>query len=243
MIILPYFDIKGPEGETFRVEIKTDRLTVGRMEQWNDISLSPDPQQLISRKAHCSIEYNQGWWLVDNGSVNRSFLRRQSTEALEVVQGRSSLRDGDVVCILGQLLEDGDQRYWELTFHDPAITKPAGSANAPTREALLEYDWAQARLHRIEHGYRKELGPLRPQEHKFLRYMAQRNRANDGEPVLCTFEELIEAVWGEENIVPEADLVHLVWQLRRKIERDPKQPQFLEIVRGLGYRLQLRPVE
>ena len=29
MILLPYFDIKGPAGESFQAEIKTDRLTIG----------------------------------------------------------------------------------------------------------------------------------------------------------------------------------------------------------------------
>lgn len=243
MAEVPYFDIKGPSGENFRAEIKTDRLTIGRLEHWNDVSLSPDPQQLISRKAHCTIEYKQGWWLVDNGSVNRSFLRREHNGPLEVVQGRIPLHDSEIVCILGQLLDDGNQKYWELTFHDPAVTKPAGPADSPTNNAFLEYDWAQARLYRIEHGYRQELGPLRPQEHKLIRYMAQRNRTNNGEPVLCTSEELICAVWNDENAAPEADLIHLVWQLRRKVELDYRKPQFIELVRGLGYRLQLRPLE
>lgn len=181
---------------------------------------------------------------MDNGSVNRSFLRHEPDGPLEVVQGRMPLRDGEVVCILGQLLEEGGQRYWELTFHDPAVTKPAGAAEAPVSTAHLEYDWSQARLYRIEHGHRQELGPLRPQEHKLIRYMAQRNRANDGEPVVCTIEELIEAVWnGGESSAPVADLTHLVWELRRKMELDYRKPQFLEIVRGLGYRLQLRPLE
>jgi DNA-binding winged helix-turn-helix (wHTH) protein len=239
---LPYFEITGPEGENFRIEIKTERATIGRLEEWNDVSLSPDPQQLISRKAHASIEYQQGWWLIDNGSVNRTFIRHERNQPLEVVQGRIPLHDGETVCILGQLLDDGGQRYWELVFHDPAITRPAGPLDVPASTAYLEYDWSLAKLYRIEHGHRQELGPLRPQEHKLVRYMAQRNRSNDGEPVLCTFEELLTAVW-DENATSDTDLTHLVWQLRKKIERDYHKPQFLEIVRGLGYRLWLRPLE
>src|SRR5690348_9274323 len=111
MTAFPYFDIKSPEKDkSFRVEITTDRITIGRLEQWNDVSLSPDPQQLVSRKAHATVEYNQGWWLVDNGSVNRSFLRRKQDEPMKVVQGRIALHDGEVICILGQLLEDGSQQ-------------------------------------------------------------------------------------------------------------------------------------
>lgn len=61
MTVFPYFDIAGPQGEHFRVEVQTDRLTIGRLAEWNDVSLSPDPQQLVSRKAHATIEYTQGW--------------------------------------------------------------------------------------------------------------------------------------------------------------------------------------
>lgn len=243
MTVYPYFDIRGLSGDNFQFEVKAEYVTIGRFEQWNDIALNPDPQQLISRKAHCTVEYKNGWWVVDNGSVNRTFLRRMPNEPIEAVQGRAQIHEGEVICILGQLLEEGGQVFWELTFHDPAVTNPAGRRNVFPLDAFLEYDWTQARLYRIEHGYRQELQRLRPQEHKLVRYMAQRNRANDGEPVLCTFEELITAVWGDEGSVPDADLAHLVWQLRRKIERDYKQPQFLEIVRGLGYRLQLRPLD
>jgi DNA-binding response OmpR family regulator len=161
---------------------------------------------------------------------------------MEVVQGRIPLHHGEIVCILGLLLDNGSQQYWELRFYDPAITKPA-PLDSPTNTGYLEYNWPQARLYRIEHGHRQEIGPLRPQEHKLIRYMAQRNRANDGEPVLCTFEELINAIWDGDNVAPDADLAHLIWQLRKKIERDYRKPQFLETAKGLGYRIRLRPLE
>jgi len=40
----------------------------------------------------------------------------------------------------------------------------------------------------------------------------------------------------------EAEINHLIWELRRKIEIDAKDPQFLETVRGLGYRLVTHPL-
>src|SRR5262249_22080780 len=133
-----------------------------------------------------------------------------------------------------KLTESGDPSYWELTFRDPMGTRPTLQLLVP---AYLEYDWIQAKLFRVSSSKRQEILNLRPQEHKLIRYMDQRNRANDNVPVMCTNEELLAAVWGEEALHTETDLAHLVWELRKKIEPNPKEPCFLETVRGLGYRL------
>jgi DNA-binding response OmpR family regulator len=72
--------------------------------------------------------------------------------------------------------------------------------------------------------------------------MGQRNRADGQVPVMCTFEELLAAVWGEEPLHTEGDVTHLIYELRQKLEPNPKEPQFLQVVRGLGYRLVTRPL-
>jgi len=70
---LPFLDVSGPDGQQFHVELANDRVTIGRFEQFNDVALEPDPQQLITRKVHCAVERDtHGWWVVDNGSVNRT---------------------------------------------------------------------------------------------------------------------------------------------------------------------------
>jgi DNA-binding response OmpR family regulator len=73
--------------------------------------------------------------------------------------------------------------------------------------------------------------------------MDQRNRSNGNMPVMCTFEELQAALWGDEVLHTEAEINYVISGLRKKIETDQKQPQFLETVRGLGYRLVTRPVK
>lgn len=229
----PFLDVSGPDGQRFRVDLTKDRITIGRLKVFNDVALESDPQHLITRKVHCSLERDaDGWWVIDNGSLNRTFRRRAS--ATEMVQGRAHLEDWDSVLILGKLTESGDPSYWELTFHDPMGTRPTLQLLVP---AYLEYDWIQAKLFRVSSSKRQEILDLRPQEHKLIRYMDQRNRANDNVPVMCTNEELLAAVWGEEALHTETDLAHLVWELRKKIEPNPKEPRFLETVRGLGYRL------
>ena len=236
---IPFLEVISPEGNSFRVEISKDRVTIGRFRDLNDIALEPDPQQLVTRVGHCAIERDAGgWWVIDNGSVNKTFIRWGQTT--KVVDGKAPLGDGDVICILGKLTETGEPLYWELTFHDPLKTRRAEGAS---QDAYLEYDWIQAKLFRIEGHIRQEIDGLRPQEHKLIRYMDQRNRANGNVPVMCTYEDLIEAIWDEDSYGhTEAEINRLVWELRKKLEPDQKEPLFLQTVRGLGYRLATRPM-
>lgn len=235
-ILLPFLEIRGPEGYEAAVELAKDRITVGRFRELNDVGLEPDPQLLVTRKAHCTIERDgAGWWVTDDGSVNRTFVQRG--QSVSVVNGRVPITDGDIIRVLGRLTEGGEPTYWELTFRDPLKTQPADPKAAPGAAPQVEYDWVQAKLFRIDGATREEISGLRPLEHKLIRYMDQRNRANGHVPVMCKYDEIIAALWEEDVTRTERDLNHLVWELRRKIEPDPKEPQFLLNERGLGYRL------
>jgi DNA-binding response OmpR family regulator len=70
--------------------------------------------------------------------------------------------------------------------------------------------------------------------------MDQRNRANGNVPVMCGYEELMVAIWGDAAGHTETEVNHVIWELRQKIEPQPNQPQFLQTVKGLGYRLETR---
>ena len=234
---LPYLDITGPNGQHFVARLSGERLTIGRLPQFADVALQPDPQRLVS-KMHCLIEQaGGGWWLVDNGSTNGTYLQRGETR--ERVRGRIRLFDGDIVSILAQLPDSTDPtpRYWEMIFRDPIQTV---QLRVPTGSSL-DYDWIQARLFRIDGGRRVEINNLRPQEHKLIRYMLERNRANGNVATLCEYEELISAIWGDEPGHTTQEVTGLVSELRTKLEIDSKKPQFLKTVRGLGYRLHADP--
>jgi hypothetical protein len=236
-VLWPFVLITSPDGERFRAELRTDRVTIGRSDLFNDIALEPDPQQLITRKVHCVLEREpDGWWVAHNGGVNPTYVRRGSE--VEIVEGRVRLREGDSIHLLGKFTETGELHYWEVILHDPMGTKPARQA---PRIAYLEYDWIQARLFRVDGLERQELRDLPPQEHKLVRYMAGRNQANGGVAVCCTFEELVGAAWGEESERTEMDLASLIYHLRKRLEPDPRTPRLIETVRGLGYRLVTRP--
>jgi len=59
--------------------------------------------------------------------------------------------------------------------------------------------------------------------------LAHRGRAR-------TRQQLLEEAWGEDEFIdPRTVDVHVRW-LRQKLEPDPEHPQYIETVRGIGYR-------
>lgn len=58
--------------------------------------------------------------------------------------------------------------------------------------------------------------------------------------VVVRRDSLLRAVWGEDFVGDTKTLdVHIRW-LREKIEEDPTQPQLVQTVRGVGYKLYTR---
>jgi DNA-binding response OmpR family regulator len=52
-----------------------------------------------------------------------------------------------------------------------------------------------------------------------------------------TNEEIITELWGGDSRATGADVKQCVYQLRSKIERDPHTPQWIQNVKGFGYKL------
>jgi hypothetical protein len=163
---------------------------------------------------------------------------------MEVVEGRMQITDGDIIRLLGRLFEDADPVYWELIFRDPMKTQFANITpkarqigELPRDNVVLVYDWIQAKLFCVESATRKEISGLSPQEHKLVRYMDKRNQDNGYVAVMCEYEEIIAAIWGTAAGPGKMDVNRLVWQLRKKIEPNPEEPQFLQTEPKMGYRL------
>ena len=53
----------------------------------------------------------------------------------------------------------------------------------------------------------------------------------------CSRDDLLRAVWGYDATPTTRTVDTHVFQLRKKIERDPARPQWLVTVHGVGYRL------
>ena len=234
--------VVGPDGGPIAsLALSVDRVTVGRFEALNDIALQPDPELFVSRAAHYALErVGERWDVVDGGSVNGTFLRREVT--LERVEGRTTLRDGDVVCVLAGVDEEGARHYFELAFRQLAGGQATRAAPISTirsgvvsEEACLAYDAQAARLVLRRGSARHEIH-LRPQGHRLVRHMADRNAEAGGTPVLCEHDELMQAVWGDEPMHTRLELARLVWELRRELRRFGAE-DLVESERGRGYRL------
>lgn len=103
----------------------------------------------------------------------------------------------------------------------------------------LSYDVDQARLVLVQDGERHEIS-IRAQAHRLVRYMVERNEASGGGAALCTHEELMEAIWGDEPMHTREELAKLFWELRKKLEPFDAAG-LVENERRRGYRLQTCP--
>jgi DNA-binding response OmpR family regulator len=226
--------ISAPGGRAGSFPLDGARISVGRLAGANDVVLQPDPEQLVTRIAHCTLVREGGtWFLVDGGSLNGTFLRRGGV--LQRVSERIALRPGDVVCILASIEESGERRYFELGFRPGGVDSQATRAVAHEQDDCLSYDADEARLVLVRGGGRHEL-QIRAQAHRLLRYMVERNAAAGGAPALCTHDELMHAVWADEPMHTREELAKLVWELRKKLEPFGAE-HLIENERRLGYRL------
>src|SRR4029077_781692 len=72
--------------------------------------------------------------------------------------------------------------------------------------------------------------PMSAKEFQLLRYFVEHSN------VTLSREELLREVWGYDGQLSSRTVdVHVAW-LRRKLEPDPKCPQFILTVIGFGYK-------
>ena len=227
--------VSGPDGAVLaNVELSGAVATVGRLPDVNDIALQPDPELLVTRAGHCTLERaGTHWFVIDGGSVNGTFLRRSG--ALQRLTDRTALHDGDVICVLASVTDTGERRFFELEFHaDTDSQATRAVAGRQPKSACLSYHAAEARLVLVRGEERHEI-QIRAQAHRLVRYMVERNEAL-GAPALCTHDELMQAVWADEPMHTRIELAKLVWELRKKLEPF-EAAHLIENERRLGYRM------
>ncbi|MCM1984382.1 response regulator transcription factor [Lyngbya confervoides] len=91
----------------------------------------------------------------------------------------------------------------------------------------LRIDLVQRRVH-----YNRELVELTPQEFSLIFVLAQ------AEGKALSRSELLERAWPDNIDNPRTVDTHVL-SLRKKIEISPQQPQLIQTVRNVGYRLNL----
>ncbi len=103
--------------------------------------------------------------------------------------------------------------------------QPPSTAGPVHRFGAIEVDFKRAQVRRGG-----DVLPLSAKEFHLLRYLIEHR----GEPI--PRERLLADVWGyDEKTSTRTVDVHIAW-LRQKLEADPKQPQLILTVHGLGYR-------
>jgi DNA-binding response OmpR family regulator len=72
---------------------------------------------------------------------------------------------------------------------------------------------------------------LTHREYDLLQFLAERQQR------FVSRDELLRAVWGYLDVPNTRSVDHAIARLRKKIEDDPHQPEFIHTVHGDGYRL------
>ena len=71
---------------------------------------------------------------------------------------------------------------------------------------------------------------LPPKEFDLLLYCAK----NQGK--ILTKQQIYEEVWREEYFYDDSNIMAIISRLRRKLEKDPGKPEYIQTVKGVGYR-------
>jgi len=132
---------------------------------------------------------------------------------------------------------------------DDYVTKPFSLAEltARVKAVLSRSGQTEPKAHRIASGdlvidvegrrvtKRGQSLSLTPTEYKLLLTLAE----NSGR--VLTHGQLLEKVWGYDSEEDDDYVKRYIWYLRRKIEDDPSQPQYVITERGFGYSFQGMP--
>ncbi|MGC9504360.1 FHA domain-containing protein [Baaleninema sp.] len=236
--LIPYLVIQSPTGTEQTLELRDISYDIGRLPS-NHISLPEDPDSLITRIKHCTLNRKGGQWIISDNSTNGTSVELDG-ETINIHQRSIVLKSGAVILIHG----------WRITFNDPNATqkrhrKKKKSQPHPIypkiQHSPLIYKISQATLY-YQSGSQKKAIYCRPQVNRMLRYMAQRNLDNKGEPILCEYQALIEAIWEDEEGHISQKINSLAREIRKIFEKYSSKTdadKYLKTVRRLGYLLDL----
>lgn len=95
---------------------------------------------------------------------------------------------------------------------------------------LLIYDDLAIDLNSFNVFLNGEAVNLSPKEFQLLALLAK----SPGK--VFQFEELYQSVWGIESFGDNRTLMVHISNIRKKIEEDPKRPEFIQTIKGIGYK-------
>jgi len=138
---------------------------------------------------------------------------------------------------------EGDKLLGLELGADDYVTKPFSTAELTARvRALLRRSSGTLTDRVLELGALRidparrsleregEAVPLTTLEFDLLYFLASRPGR------VFSREALMEQVWGSDRVVDDRSIDSLISRVRRKLERDPSNPSYLQTVWGAGYR-------
>ncbi len=171
-------------------------------------------------------------------------VNMRGIDGFEVVQALRNRGVKTPIIIVSGRKEDYDTLYGLDIGADDYITKPF---NPIVLGAKVKAMIRRNRSHSPSSGNVITAGPFRYDTHTLRLY-------KNGEEIILSSKEnammklfldninrifprkmIYEMVWGE-TIVDENAIMVYINRLRQKIEDDPSKPQYIQTVRGLGYR-------
>jgi len=119
--------------------------------------------------------------------------------------------------------------FAELLVRVEALLRRSRSETAPPKGAF-QFGTIQVNLRQAEVIRDGRLLALSAREFKLLRYFIEHRGAT------ISREELLHRVWEYDTLSCTRTVdIHVAW-LRQKLEENPKFPQWIRTVRGLGYK-------
>lgn len=166
---------------------------------------------------------------LDGFSIGRRFKKGNPSTPIIMLSARTSIDDK----LAG--LEFADD-YMTKPFHPEELVKRVEvqlrryQKNSPEKIEIkhLEIDQVNRFICNRETG--EEIVLTGKQFHIFTCFLQHLNQ-------ILTKEQLFEHVWGEPFLDGDKTLMVHIRYLREKIEKNPSEPEIIETVRGVGYRV------
>lgn len=151
---------------------------------------------------------------------------------------RAATRQTPIILILGQGVNEKEEFDADIIMHLPftlqkllnriKVLLPLKSSNDVLKTGPIELDL----IHRFVKVNEKQIS-LTPRLTRLLQALMQKPGQIFGR------DELFKFVWETDYIGDTRTLdVHVSW-LRNLIEEDPRHPDFIKTIRGMGYRLDI----
>ncbi len=183
----------------------------------------------VSRK-HAEIGFSEdGYFIRDLGSKNGTYV-----DGVRVGSERRILEGGELVEFgAGQVMATFALGTGTVTLPHPTSARDDEFVPMPPREPALHGISVEANKREVYVGGVPVNPPLSRKEFDVLNLLYDRH----GEA--CSKDEIAARGWPEraEGGVSDQEIGQCIHRIRRRIEPDLGAPQFVELIRGFGYRL------